>query len=102
MEFVEAQKEAPAKTPATPKPSKPAAVVQPPAASVPAAVPPAADAAPVAAATTPEVVAADATVATAAQSSGPAGVLLPLLIGLAIIAGLGGPVTRLVHAWRSR
>nr|MCW2727421.1 hypothetical protein [Aeromicrobium sp.] len=86
--------------PATPKPSKPAAAAQPPVASAPAEVAPAA-AAP-GSTPTDSVVATDATVATAAQSSGPAGVLLPLLIGLAVLAGLGGPVTRLVHTWRSR
>ncbi|MBC7632219.1 hypothetical protein [Aeromicrobium sp.] len=42
------------------------------------------------------------TVATASSSPGPAGVLLPLLIALAVLAGLGGPATRLVATWRAR
>jgi hypothetical protein len=99
--LVAAQKEPAPEAPATPKPTKPAAVAQPPAAT-PVEAAPVANEAPAAVPTDTQVVASEETVATAAQTSGPAGVLLPLLIGLAVLAGLGGPVTRLVHAWRSR
>jgi hypothetical protein len=40
--------------------------------------------------------------ATKAQSSGAAGALFPVLIAFALLAGLGGPTTRLVHLWRNR
>jgi hypothetical protein len=100
--LVEAQKE-PAAKPAKAAPTKkaPAAAVPPaavapaapvadaPAAAVPAAVP-------AAAAPTTEVV------ATAANSSGPAQSLLPVLVALLLLAGLGGPGTRLVAEWRRR
>lgn len=87
----------------TPKPTSTKAAPKPPAA--PAAVPAVASPSAVVPAATPAaapVVVADETMATAAQSSGPAGALLPVLIALALLTGLGGPATRLVHLWRRR
>jgi hypothetical protein len=100
--LVEAQKEPAAKpTKAAPTKAAPAAAAPPaavapaaPAADAPAAAVPAA--APAAEAPTTEVV------ATSANSSGPAQSLLPVLVALLLLAGLGGPGTRLVAEWRRR
>ena len=87
----------------TPKPeaTKPAAAPAAGPAGAPAVDSPPA-AAPGNAAPEGSATATDDIVATSAQSSGPAGVVFPLLIALALLAGLGGPVTRVVHLWRSR
>jgi hypothetical protein len=97
--LVEAQKEPAA------EPTKAAPTTAAPAASVPAA--PVVDAptdeaveeTPAAAVETP--VTAD-TVATAANSSGQAQNLLPILLAVLLAAGLGGPATRLVAEWKRR
>lgn len=70
-------------------------------AATPAAAPVAAPAAPEApAAVAPTVAPTEEIVATSSQTSRPAGFLLPLLIGLALAAGIAGPVTRLIARLR--
>lgn len=96
--LVQAQKEPAAKpTKAAPTKAAPAAAAPAGSAAVPvaAAAPAPAAAAPTAAVTT-EVV------ATASNTSGPAQSLLPVLVALLLLAGLGGPGTRLVAEWRRR
>jgi hypothetical protein len=99
-DLVEAQEEptvAPTKAkPTTPAPAPAAPAAQPVVA--PAAAP--ADDAPAAVPVAP--VATAETVATAANSSRPAQSLLPVLVALLLLAGLGGPGTRLVAEWRRR
>lgn len=96
--LVEAQKE-PAAKPTKAAPSAPAA----PAAAAPAGsveVPAAPEAAPAAPVATD--VASGEVIATASNSSGPAQSLLPVLVALLLLAGLGGPGTRLIAEWRRR
>lgn len=50
----------------------------------------------------PPATATEDVVATAAQSSGAAGTMLPLLIGLALVAGLAGPAMRIIVRLRAR
>lgn len=50
----------------------------------------------------PPAMATEDVVATAAQSSGAAGMMLPLLIGLALVAGLAGPAMRVIVRLRAR
>ncbi|MET0822055.1 MAG: hypothetical protein ABWY58_13915 [Aeromicrobium sp.] len=95
--LVAAQKEAAAKPEATKGAPKPA-----PAAPAAAPVDAPQDDAPAAAAGEGAATATDDIVATSAQSSGAAGALFPVLIALALLAGLGGPATRVVHLWRNR
>jgi hypothetical protein len=88
---------------------KPSATTPAPGVAAPAAAPAGApvadlpdDAAPSSAAVEGDATATAEILATKAQSSGPAGALFPVLIALALLAGLGGPTTRLVHLWRNR
>lgn len=67
-----------------------------------AVVPTAADPAAATAPASPVATATTDTIATAANSSGPAQSLLPVLVALLLLAGLGGPGTRLVAEWRRR
>ncbi|KAA1376032.1 hypothetical protein [Aeromicrobium fastidiosum] len=94
--LVKAQKEpAAAPTKGAPKPATPAEAV--PAAAAPAADAPADQAVAAAPATT-----TTDTIATAAQTSGQAQSLLPVLVALLLVAGLGGPGVRLAAEWRRR
>ncbi|KQX75934.1 hypothetical protein [Aeromicrobium sp. Root472D3] len=97
--LIEAQKE-PKAAPTTSTPTKgaPAAGGSAPASG--AEVPDAPDAATAtpAATTTPTT----DVIATASNSSRPAQSLLPVLVALLLLAGLGGPGTRLVAEWRRR
>ncbi len=90
--LIEEQKEPAEKKAKAPK-AAPAAL--PAAAPAPAAVAPEEPAAVV-----PAVAPTEEIVATSSQTSRPAGFLLPLLIGLALAAGVAGPVTRLVARLR--
>lgn len=89
------------KAPAAAAPTKAAPAAAPAAAPVAPAVEVPSEEPAAAASTTPEVVTTD-TIATASQSSGSAQSLLPVLVALLLLAGLGGPGTRLVAEWRRR
>lgn len=96
--LVEAQEE-PAAEPTKAAPTTAAPASGPAVQSAPVDDAPAAEApADQPAAATPAV----ETVATAATTSGPAQSLLPVLVALLLLAGLGGPGTRLVAEWRRR
>jgi hypothetical protein len=84
-------------------PTKAAPTKAGPAAPAPASqigAPPAAQ--PSAAATAVPAAEATDVIATASASSGPARSLLPVLVAMLLLAGLGGPGTRLVAEWRRR
>jgi hypothetical protein len=97
-DLIEQQKE-PAKKPDKATPTKRAPAAAAPAG--PVAVP-AAPAAPAVAAPASAPAATTEIVATSSTSSGPAQSLLPVLVALLLLAGLGGPGTRLVAEWRRR
>ncbi|MET0928299.1 MAG: hypothetical protein ABWX74_02225, partial [Aeromicrobium sp.] len=101
-DLVEAQKEPKVRpTKAAPTTTAPTAAPVAVAPDVPAADAPAAEV-PAQTPTTADTVVASETVATAANTSGQAQNLLPVLLGVLLAAGLGGPATRLVAEWRRR